>query len=173
MYDINFCHPANLDGMDKSLPYCIKEMNKDTCVSKGCVWSTGKSFKPETSFCGAVDVSPYGEQNLLTCPTKDQATCSGPCEWYQGVDSPTTPVVPPTAGCAPPVDTPAPMCHIPLKPATSTSSTAIPAHDVPSHWSDTACTFVCPAGGSMKPQPMFTYPFCHPDIQEVTAKASW
>jgi hypothetical protein len=42
LFETNFCHPANIDGIEKSLPVCVKELNKDTCETKGCVWSVGK-----------------------------------------------------------------------------------------------------------------------------------
>jgi hypothetical protein len=68
LLETNFCHPANKDGLSTSLPYCVKEMNKDTCAKKGCVWSVGKQLLPETGFCQVKDITPTNADMLLTCP---------------------------------------------------------------------------------------------------------
>jgi hypothetical protein len=103
---------------------------------------------PDKSFCSVEKIS-QDPAGFLHCPKlDDESLCAsdGKCKWY-AVATP--------APCAPPADMPAPMCELGQGSSTPT--------DVVSAWSDSICSFKCPAGAEFKRQPMFTYPYCHPN----------
>jgi hypothetical protein len=68
LFKDNFCHPANLVGIDKSLSYCLKETTKDTCSTKGCVWSVGESLRSGAGVCSAAIASEQTADLLMSCP---------------------------------------------------------------------------------------------------------
>jgi hypothetical protein len=162
LFETNFCHPANWDGIEKSLPYCIKETNKDSCAQKGCVWSVGKELAPDSGFCQVDFVTEANADLLLSCPKNPETACPAPCKWYPGKSAP------PVTGsdCTPPSEMPPPSCEQPASPTAA-------AAEVPSAWSPSECTFKCPTGSNYKPKPMFTYPFCHPHVADAADKAKW
>lgn len=91
-------------------------------MAKGCVWSTGKMNQPDHAFCSVIDVT-LDPQPFLTCPTKSQTECNGPCKWYTGS------AAPPAGGC------PTKFAGIPPPDCTSvTAAGATAATTVPSYW---------------------------------------
>jgi hypothetical protein len=90
------------------------------------------------------------------CYNMEATACPAPCKVYD----------PTHIECHAPADMPAPMCQYP-------TTTSAAGADVTSAWSTKSCTFECPSGSNFKPQPMFTYPFCHPQTSEVSDKARW
>jgi hypothetical protein len=47
----NFCHPPTTVNWDTQGPYCLAELNKGQCESKGCMWSTGNVLNPDHDVC--------------------------------------------------------------------------------------------------------------------------
>jgi hypothetical protein len=81
LFASNFCHPPTTDNWEQAAPKCLDMETQTTCESAQCVWSTGKEFAPESSFCSAAEIS-KDAMTFKTCADTTEDACIAPlCKW--------------------------------------------------------------------------------------------